>query len=60
MLQYWKYIIIMLENKSCKYYGTMTLTPTEDKDWEVLDWCFCKECAIYACSKDCVYKNKEE
>ena len=47
-------------DKDCEYYGTMTLTPTEERDWEILNWCFCKECAIYACSKDCVYKNKEE
>ena len=48
-------------NKTCKHYGTMTLTPTEDKSWEVLDWCFYSECEITnGCQKDCPYKNKGE
>jgi hypothetical protein len=48
-----------MANKKCKHYGTMTLLPCEDKDLEVLDWCFYLEKAIIAdCPKDCPHKDK--
>ena len=48
-----------MANKKCKHYGTMTLTPCEDKGWEVLDWCFYLEKAIITdCPKDCPHKDK--
>ena len=48
-----------MANKKCKHYGTMTLTPCEDKGWEVLDWCFYLGKAIVAaCPKDCPHKDK--
>lgn len=38
----------------------MTLTPTEDKDWEVLDWCFYSECQITdGCQKGCRLRHIE-
>ena len=48
-----------MNQTDCKHYGTMTLTPCEDKGWEVLEWCFSKEESINeGCPKDCPYKNK--
>lgn len=46
-------------DKKCPHYGTMTLTPTEDDGWRVLDWCFYQRKAIEdGCQKDCPYKDK--
>lgn len=48
----------MLDN-NCKHSGTMTLTPCENKGWEVLPWCFYLEREINGeCPKDCPHKDK--
>jgi len=46
-------------DKNCKHSGTMTLTPTEDKWFEVLPWCFYLRREINGnCPKDCKYKDE--
>ena len=46
-------------NNNCKHSGTMTLTPCEDRGWEVLPWCFYKNKKIEGeCVKDCPHKDK--
>ena len=37
----------------------MTLTPCEDKGWEVLDWCFYQRKKIDGrCPTDCPFKDR--
>lgn len=48
------------EPEECKHRGTMTLTPTKDRDWEVKDWCFFKRTPINEeCSINCPYRDRE-
>lgn len=42
----------------CKHRGTMILTPTEDRDFEYIPWCFYLEKEIKLCSEDCPYKYR--
>lgn len=46
-------------DENCKHSGTMTLTPCEDKGWEVLPWCFYLEREIKGdCLKDCPHREQ--
>ena len=44
--------------EDCKHYGTMTLTPCDNRGWEVLDWCFYQGMKIEGeCPVDCPFKD---
>jgi len=50
----------MTRAEECKHRGTMTLTPTENDGWRVLDWCFFKRRAISEeCPVDCQFRDRE-
>lgn len=50
-----------MTNNKCKHYGTMTLTPCEDRGWEILEWCFYRECDLKgSCPKNCKYEDKPD
>ena len=44
----------------CKHKGKMILTPTEDKGFERIDWCYYSEKQIIGeCPTDCPFKDKQ-
>ncbi len=50
----------MKRAEECQHRGTMTLTPTETRGWEIMDWCFyLKKIIKEKCPSDCPYKDKE-